>query len=142
MASVMPLSLPGGLASITTSGTPLTNSVTSGRMFGARPAVATVKLRHGKEVVGRGVVPVDVVDWPDPDRRPNRRARRRLCRGATDRSTVGWPPAASLPAGGDRSSATAAFIRVSSSHGVPSGRRVDLQQCRTKPLLEKDVTVR
>ena len=42
MASVMPLSWPGGLASITTSGIPLTKSVTSGRMFGARPGVATV----------------------------------------------------------------------------------------------------
>ena len=41
MASVMPLSWPGDLASITTSGIPLTNNVTSGRMFGARPGVAT-----------------------------------------------------------------------------------------------------
>ena len=42
MASVIPLSLPGGFASITASGIPFTNSTTSGRMFGARPGVATV----------------------------------------------------------------------------------------------------
>ena len=41
MASVTPLSLPGGLASITTSGMPLTNSTTSGLIFGTRPGVAT-----------------------------------------------------------------------------------------------------
>jgi len=50
----MPLSLPGGFASITTSGTPFTNSVTSGRMFGARPGVATVNCDTARKSLADG----------------------------------------------------------------------------------------
>ena len=97
MASVMPLSLPGGLASITTNGTPLTNSVTSGRMFGARPGVVTGNCDTARKSLAEQVVPVDVVNAPIPTAVPPVEPSDRGAMEQADRLPAGWPRAAWPP---------------------------------------------
>ena len=141
MASVMPLSLPGGLASITTSGTPLTNSTTSGRMFGARPGVAKGNCDTARKSFAEGVVPVNVVDAPIPTAVPPAEPGDR---GAVEHQISRKPVGLQQP--GTRRRRPQLCNRrihpriVQPRRAVRAG--VDPEQRRAEPLLEKHVAVR
>ena len=121
MASVMPLSLPGGLGLDHHQ----RNAVDEQRHIGPDvrrpPRRRHGELRHGKEVVGRGIVPIDVVDGPIPTAAPPvEPADGGAVEQQIGRKSIGLQQP--CPRGGDRSAATAELIRASSSQGVPPGR--------------------
>ena len=120
MESEIPLAGPGGLASITTNGMPLTNRVTSGRMFGAWPGVATRNCEIAKKSLALQLsqsIKSTVCCLP-PTQPSSPSTVTPLSRSSVDL----WLASNSLvPGGVVFNSEIAALMRVSSSQGRPSG---------------------